>query len=871
MSNAEVSLGEVLVQGDRVVVAPVARAEEQRDAPVAHRARQRRHRRRSLAERVELLGVAPRELRPPRRIAVEPAPQRAARPDVLQPQIDRRRALRQAARPEAVHQHADAVGGRGRFVDALHLNRRTRRIHADRRIPARARSEKADPFPAFIIAIPVIESLFADVRFALRWLRKSPGFAIVAIASLAIGIGFNTALFTIVDALLFKPLPVAAPERLVDVFTSDSTGTVDYSTSSYPDYLDLQAQNDVFDGLVGYSPMMAALNLDSRSRLAMGEIVSGNYFQVFGVAAAIGRTIVPADDAPAAPRVAMVSHRYWTRELESAPDVVGRVVRIRGNAYTIVGVAPRTFSGMVPVLSPELWIPASASLEVEPVGMHDAIPSPTGTTRLDRRADRWLFIRGRLKPRATIEQARANLAVVMARIDAENPITNKGRHLSLRATSDVHFHPAKDPIVVSIAAALMTVVGLVLLIACANVASMLLARASSRQKEIGIRLAIGASRGRLVRQLLTEAIVLSAAGAAAALLLAWWVASIAASINLPLPLPLTFDLRVDGRVLAFTLAVAVIAALLAGLATRVPLQINPNRWEIWVPGRHQPGDHGDTVEVTTVSPEYFTTMGVPIVEGRGFTAADRLDSPRVAVVNETLARRLWPGRSAIGKVFHTRGGEGPAFEIVGISADHKVLTLSEAPTPFLHVARAQRPSPYSAIVARTRGDAGALLRDMRRELLAIEPNLVFVENQTMESEVDATLLPMRASAWLVTGVGLVAMLLAAIGLYGVIAYSVARRTREIGIRIAIGARPTEVVGMVMREGLLVADVGLVAGCLVAAAVTRAMGSVLYGISAADPVSWTAAAALLLAVSTLANFIPAHRASRVSPTEALRTE
>ena len=824
----------------------------------------------------------------------------------------------------------------------------------------------------------MIESLFADVRFALRWLRKSPGFAIVAIASLAIGIGFNTALFTIVDALLFKPLPVAAPERLVDVFTSDSTGTVDYSTSSYPDYLDLQAQNDVFDGLVGYSPMMAALNLDSRSRLAMGEIVSGNYFQVFGVAAAIGRTIVPADDAPAAPRVAMVSHRYWTRELESAPDVVGRVVRIRGNAYTIVGVAPRTFSGMVPVLSPELWIPVSASLEVEPVGMHDAIPSPTGTTRLDRRADRWLFIRGRLKPRATIEQARANLAVVMARIDAENPITNKGRHLSLRATSDVHFHPAKDPIVVSIAAALMTVVGLVLLIACANVASMLLARASSRQKEIGIRLAIGASRGRLVRQLLTEAIVLSAAGAAAALLLAWWVASIAASINLPLPLPLTFDLRVDGRVLAFTLAVAVIAALLAGLApgvqaskrdiaadfrgdasasrgwtlgdglvagqmavtalllivaallmrslaavertnpgfavsrlavvstdtsmlnyaserseqfydqakariaalpgvesvalaTRVPLQINPNRWEIWVPGRHQPGDHGDTVEVTTVSPEYFTTMGVPIVEGRGFTAADRLDSPRVAVVNETLARRLWPGRSAIGKVFHTRGGEGPAFEIVGISADHKVLTLSEAPTPFLHVARAQRPSPYSAIVARTRGDAGALLRDMRRELLAIEPNLVFVENQTMESEVDATLLPMRASAWLVTGVGLVAMLLAAIGLYGVIAYSVARRTREIGIRIAIGARPTEVVGMVMRQGLLVAGVGLVAGCLVAAAVTRAMGSVLYGISAADPVSWTAAAALLLAVSTLANFIPAHRASRVSPTEALRTE
>ena len=828
----------------------------------------------------------------------------------------------------------------------------------------------------------MIEALLADTRFALRWLRKSPGFALVAIASLAIGIGFNTALFTIVDALLFKPLPVAAPERLIDVFTSDSTGTVDYSTSSYPDYLDLQARNEVFDGLVGYSPMMAAVNLDSRSRLAMGEIVTGNYFQVFGVGAAIGRTILPADDAPAAPRVAMVSHRYWTRELGSAPDVVGRTVRIRGSAYTIVGVAPTTFNGMVPVLSPELWIPVAASLEVEPVGMHDTIPSPTGTTRLDRRADRWLFVRGRLKPRMTIAQARAQLDVLMSRIDVENPATNKGRRLSVRATNDVHFHPAADPIVVSIAAALMTVVGLVLLIACANVASMLLARASSRQKEIGIRLAIGASRGRLVRQLLTEAIVLSFAGAVAALLLAWWVASIVASISLPLPIPLTFDLRVDGRVLAFNLAATAIAALLAGLApgiqasrrdiaadvrgdapvsrgalggwtlrdglvagqmavtalllvvaallmrslaaaqrtnpgfavnrlaivstdttmlgytaarsqqfydqavakiaalpgvesvalaTRVPLQVNPNRWEIWVPGRHQPGDHGDTVEVTTVSPEYFATMGVAIVEGRGFTAGDRLDAPRVAVVNETLARRLWPGQSAIGKVFHTRGGEGPAFQIVGVSADHKVLTLSEPPTPFLHVARAQRPSPYSAIVARTRSDAGALLRDMRGELLALDPNTVFVENQTMESEVDATLLPMRASAWLVTGVGLVAMLLAAIGLYGVIAYSVARRTREIGIRMAIGARPAEVVAMVMRQGLLVAGVGLIVGCMLAAGVTHAMGGVLYGITAADPVSWLVAAGLLLAVSTLANNIPAHRASRVSPTDALRME
>jgi predicted permease len=813
-------------------------------------------------------------------------------------------------------------------------------------------------------------------------LRNSPGFTLVAVASLAIGIGFNTALFAVVDALLFKPLPVAAPERLVDVFTSDSTGSVTYSTSSYPDYLDLNAQNEVFDGMVGYSPMLAPLNLDNRSRLVMGEIVTGNYFQVFGVSAAIGRTILPADDSPSAPRVAMVSHPYWVRELGSAPDVVGRTLRIRGNPYTIVGVARPGFSGMVPVLAPEMWLPASASLEVEPVGMHDTVPSPTGTTRLDRRADRWLFMRARLKPGKTIDDARANLTLLMSGLASANPATNQGRTITVKATSDVHFHPIADPIMVPIAAGLMTVVGLVLLIACANVASMLLARASSRQKEIGIRLAIGATRGRLVRQLVTESILLSLLGAVGGTMIAFWLTSAVATLSLPLPIPLAFDLEIDTRALAFTLGAGLVAGLLAGLApavqasrpsvvadlrgettltraagrrwalrdtlvaaqmavtalllivaalltrslvaaqrtspgfavdrlavvstdtgmlrypeersrrfyeqaiarvsaiagvesaalaTRVPLQVNPNRWEIWVPSRHQPDVQGDTIEATIVSTGYFQTLGVPIVEGRAFTDSDRPETPWVAVVNETFARRYWPGESAIGRTFHTRGPEGPRFEIVGVSADHKVLTLSERPTPFLHISRNQRPSSYSAIIARTRGDAAALLREMRRELLAIEPNLVFVENQTMEAEVDATLFPMRASAWLVSGVGMVAMLLAAMGLYGMIAYSVARRTREIGIRVALGARPGAVIGLVVRQGLLVSLAGLVAGCLLAAIAVRAISGVLYGVSSGDPVSWLTAAAVLLAASALAHLVPAWRAVRVDPCEALRTD
>jgi putative ABC transport system permease protein len=825
----------------------------------------------------------------------------------------------------------------------------------------------------------LFESLLADIRYALRWLRKSPGFTLIAVASFAIGIGFNTALFTIVDALLFKPLPVSRPERLVDVFTS--APSFPFGTTSYPDYLDLRAQNDVFEDVVGYSPMFGALSTDVGARLVMGEIVTGNYFRVLGVPAEIGRTLLRDDDAPGAARVAMVSHRYWTRELDSAPDVIGRTIHIRGNPLTIVGVAPAGFTGMVPVLAPEVWIPVSASLDVEPVGMHDTVPSPTGTSRIDRRGDRWMFVRARLKADATLERAGANLAVLMARLVAEYPATNKARGISIRSTSDVHFHPALDPQIMPIARGLMVVVALVLVVACLNVASMLLARASGRHREIGVRLAIGAGRGRLVRQLVTESLVLSMLGAAAGMLLAWWITGIIASLSLPIPIPLAINLRIDARVLAFTLVATFAAGLLAGLApglqtsklnvsadlrgeaalgragrrwtlrdllvasqmavtvillvsaalltrslaaarrtvlgfpssrlaivsfdasqlqynreqtarffeavlarmrtipgvesaaltTRPVFSVNYNRWDVWVPGRHQPGERGETVEVTTVSPEYFKTMLVPIVAGRGFTDTDGPETPRVAVVNETMARRLWPQQDAIGKTFRSRSGDGPVFEVVGIAADHKVTTVGEPPTPFLHLARRQQPNAYSAVIARTAGDANALLRDMRREIHAMAPALAFVENQTMDAEVGATLFPVRASAWLVSGVGATAMLLAAIGLYGVIAYSVARRTREIGIRIALGARPGTVVRLVMRHGLALAVVGLAAGSILAAIAARQIAAALYGVGPADPAAWLGSAAVVLAVAALANLLPAWRAARVHPSEALRTE
>jgi predicted permease len=829
----------------------------------------------------------------------------------------------------------------------------------------------------------VFDSVLGDVRFALRWLIRSPGFALVAVTSLAIGIGFNTAIFTVADTLLFRPPPVSDPGKLIDVYTGSPDGTEleRFGTSSYLDYLDLKAQNVVLADLIGYSPMFAAVNLGDRSRLTMGQIVTGNYFRMLGVPAAVGRTLLPEDDAPGAPRVAMISYGNW-RELGGTADVVGRTLKLRGTPYTIVGVVPRGFTGLVPGLAPELWVSISAAQEIEPVGMNDVLPSPTGSTRLDRRGMRWTFLKGRLRPGVTVEQAGANLELLMARLVAANPISNKDRHVRVLPSSRVHLHPGLDGQLMTIAGGLLLAVGLVLLIACANVASMLLARASSRQKEIGIRQAIGASRGRLVRQLVTESLVLSTAGAFVGLLLAWWTARTLSSLQLPIPFPIAIDFRIDGRVLLFTTLATLAAALLAGiapailasrlsvtadlrgealrsqaaghrwslrdvmvalqmaitvlllvvaallsrslaaaqrtnlgfeparlalvsietsmlsytperseqffaraltrvrtipgvdaaaLATYVPLTLNYNRWPIWIPGHHRIDQPPDTIDVTRVSSDYFPTIGVPILEGRAITTDDRQGTPNVAVVNETMARRYWAGESAVGKTFRSRGPDGPIFQIVGVSADHKVSTVGEASTPFIQFARDQQPNPYSCLIARTRGDANALLRDMRREILALDPDIIFIDNQTMEAEVATTLFPARMSARVVSAVGIVALMLAAIGLYGAIAYSVARRTREIGIRMALGARPASVLGLVMGQGLAVAAVGVAVGCLLAAAAARFMAGLLYDIGAADPLSWTAAVVVVLGVAALANFIPARRAARVAPSEALRTE
>jgi predicted permease len=825
----------------------------------------------------------------------------------------------------------------------------------------------------------VLQALKADVRYALRVLRWNPAFTALAVVSLAIGIGFNTAMFSAVDALLLRPLPIHRPERIVDVYTRGTDGDK-YATSSYPDFLDFRDRNAVFSEMLAYSPAIAAVKAGERSVMALGEVVTGNYFQGLGVGAALGRTLLPEDDRPGAPRAVMISNRLWLREYGGDPGALGRTMHIKGQPYTIVGVAPRDFTGMVPMLQPEMWLPVAWVEEVEPAGIQDAVPSPTGNTRLERRGQRWLFIKGRLKEGETAARAEANLQVIMQQLAADHPKTNTDRPVSVAA--NVRIHPMADAAIRPVAAGLMVGIGLVLLIACANVANMLLARASGRQREIGIRLAIGASRGRLVRQLLTESVVLAGLGAMAGVALAALLLKLIDIMPLPIPIPIALTLRLDARVLIFTIAIATLAGLVAGLApalraTRVnltadlkgevtgakragrrwtlrdglvaaqtavtlvllvtaalltrslleahrvdlgfrteglvalgtelsligydeekakpvfdeiarrvralpgvaavgravrqPLAINYNRNSVFFPDRHAVGSNGVSISATWVDEEYFSTLGVPLLRGRNFSGADVPNSPRVAIVNEAFARRYWPDAAVLGKQFRIRAVDGPTVEIVGLVADYKVETVGEPPTPYIHYSLRQRPSSGEVLLARSASDPDALLAAMRREVLTLEPAAVFLDSHTMESQVDATLLPARLAAQIIGLIGTVATALAAIGLYGVVAYTVARRTREIGIRMALGATPHAVVRMIMRQGMSIAAVGLVAGAGLGWLAARAVAAGLYGVGAADPTAWAAAIAVLFGAAGLANYLPARRAARVDPSVALRID
>ena len=830
-----------------------------------------------------------------------------------------------------------------------------------------------------------LDSLRQDAAYALRLIRKHPALSAIAATSLAIGIGLNTALFALVDATLLRRLPVDRPEQLVDVYVDNENGFA-WSGSSYPDYLDLRRGTRVLADLVGHAPAMAAVTVGDRSRLLLGEAVTGNYFPMLGVRAAQGRALLPDDDRPGAARVVVISSALWSDAFGSDPRVVGRSLRIGGRPHAIVGVAPAGFAGMnAPVLTPSFWMPMAWIDDVRPVVMESNAPSP-GSTRLERRGFRWMLLKGRLREGATAAAAAADLNSVMQALETEYPRSNRGYGATVVPTSDVSAHPLIEGYLRAGAVSLLVLIGLVLLIVCANVAGLLLARASARRREMGLRLAVGASRSRLLRQLLVESLTLSLLGVAAGVALAWGCLQALGAIRAPLLIPVVLDLGMNGRVLGLAVVVAVGAGVAAGLAPAwvssrssvlgelvgqgTVWSVGGRRWSLrqslvtfqiavslvllvvagllarnlLVASRSEPGfpaeaiaavtvglglvGYGDdeaarflerarervralpgvqavarasraplsvnwtrvpvapadrqgqepsalTVEAVAVGAGYFDALRVPLLEGRSFDdVIDTSASPQVGIVNEALASRLWPDGQAVGRRLRLAGdGDGSGIEIVGVVGDYRVRFIQEPPTPYLHLAATQRSWNVSApvLLARTDGDPGALAAAIQRELRGLDADVVFWEGLTLEDHVATQLLPAQLLAAMLGTAGLAAVGLAAIGLYGVIAFAVVQRTREIGIRVALGATRGDVLRLVVRQSALLFALGGAIGATLAFVAARGTAGVLFGIDATDKLAWGGAIVLLVAVVALAHAVPARRAVRVVPSVALRAE
>ena len=821
----------------------------------------------------------------------------------------------------------------------------------------------------------MFENLLKDVRYGARMLLKSPAFTVVAVLSLALGMGVNTTIFSIVNAVLLRPLPVLQPDQLVEVYTSDSGG-YPYGTSSYPDFRDFRRQSTVFSGMAAQE--FTILNLDrpeGPSELIFGEAVSGNFFDLLGVEAAVGRMFAPEEDStPGTHPVVVLGHGFWQRHFNGDPAAVGQTIKVNGTTVTVIGVAPEEFTGTWPLVALDIWTPMAMQVLLNPGG-----PDPE---YLEARGNRSHFIKARLRPGVTIEEAEAQLKTVMDRLREEFPDRIRDRTVNLLPVSDVRLHPLVDGAIVPVAGLLLGVVGLVLLIACANVANMLLSRASIRRQEIAVRLALGASRWRLVRQLLSESLLLSLAGGALGLLMAYWTTGLILAFQPPIPISVALDLGIDVRVLGFALFAALVTGVVfglapalqssrpdlvaalkedvarggrrgrrfglrnilvvtqvavslvlliaaglflrslsraqrldpgfesegiaivttplelvgysvdesrvfadelmrhvnampdvvaAGLTDRVPVGIGISTTSVRIEGNVVPEtEQLPGIDIAKVGPGYFDVFRIPLVAGRAFTGNDDQDAPLVTIVNETFARRYWPGENPIGKRI-ARGRRGEWMEVVGVTRDHKVRTLGEDPRPYFHVPFAQSFEPFITAVVRTDGDAAAMVEQTRQLMLMLDSDLVFLEAKTMRENLEIMTFPVRMGAQLLSLFGFLALGLAAVGLYGVIAYVVSQRTHEIGLRMALGAESGDVLKLIVQQGMEIVAVGVLVGLLVAMGMTWLLSSFLYGVSAIDPITFGATSLVLIAVALVANLIPARRAAGVDPLIALRYE
>jgi putative ABC transport system permease protein len=814
-----------------------------------------------------------------------------------------------------------------------------------------------------------MENLWQDIRYGLRMLSRAPSISIVATVALALGIGANTAIFSVVNAVLLRPLPFANSEALMTVWETDSVRGQNRGTASYPNFSDWRSQNQSFEGLASFHSNDFIMTGGGESARLQGSVVNANLFSLLGVQPILGRGFLPAEDEPGETgRVVVLSQELFQKRFNADAGVINQSMTLDGKSYTIVGVMPKAFQFPIQNDPVDLWTTVAGDREgKEPI--------------TDQRGAHFIKVIGRLKTGVTREQAQAELTTIAARLEAQYP--DKNLHRGVRIES------ALESLVGDIRPALLILLGAVacvLLIACANVANLLLARAMTRHKEMAIRSALGARRLRVIRQLLTESVLLSLAGGGLGLLLAVWWSDLLVSLGRD-NIPRALQVGLDWRVLMFTLLVSLLTGLSFGLVpalqtsrtdlteslkeggrgsgegarrnrtrgvlvvselaiavvllvgaglliqslwrlrhvnpgfapqnvltfsvalpeiryqpeqqaqffqdlsahlqslpgvqsagTVIPLPLGGDRFSLSFETEGRPVAKGDqpSADFFCIGPGYFKTIGIPLIKGRVFDDRDQHKSPQVIVVTESFARQFFPGEAAIGKrikpgISTFENEKSSLREIVGVVGDIKSQNLSAEPKPAFYVPQTQVPFNQMSVVVKTKGDPQALVAAVNREVGSKDKELPVFQVKTMDEYLSASVASPRFNTTLLAIFAAVALVLTIVGLYGVMSYSVAQRTNEIGIRMALGAQTGDVLNLVVKQGLKLVLAGLGLGLLGAFALMRVISSLLFGVTTKDPLTFAAVAGLLAIVALLACYLPARRASRVAPMEALRYE
>ncbi|MDP2959193.1 MAG: ABC transporter permease [Longimicrobiales bacterium] len=814
----------------------------------------------------------------------------------------------------------------------------------------------------------MMNHVLQDLRYSFRMLLKNPVFTAAAVLTLALGIGLNAATFSAVNGILLRPLPgTREPERLVQLYRA--WPGLDYGSTSIPHYQDLRDRTgDVFSDVGAWYFASISLAADGRSERIMGLLVSANFFQSYGVTPVLGRAFIPGEEDrnPGAHPVAVLGHGFWQARFGGDPSVVGRTLVINGHPFQIVGVAPEGFEGPVTFASIPLYVPLMMQMEIDP-----------GRNLIEARGNNMMNVIARLRADVTPERAQQRLDALLLQLREELPDhyeTQVGTQMVPQMEAGIH--PMFRNAQIGMSAVMMAVVSLLLLIACVNVANLFLARARERRREMGIRLSLGAGRGRIMQQLLTESLVFSVLAGGAGLALAGVAVRFLSNFRPPMDGPWAFSVDMDNRVLLFTLAVSLAAGVLfglapalqatradtisavkgdtggrsrsrvsntlvvlqmalsllllissglflralqgatridpgfedpahialaavdpglqgydearsrafldrllqdvsalpevrvAGLSNWVPLGLSSSDRGVEIPGYEFAEGERQSLHYALVTEGFLEAMGVELLEGRTFTRQDDAAGPPVIIVNQRFADRFWPGESALGKIVRTAG---PDRQVVGVVETGKVLSLGEAPREMMYLPQRERFTSGMGVVARTSGDPQVVLRRIRELVQAADPDMPVFDVRTMEGHMGVALLPARLGGSVLGLFGVLGLVLAAVGIYGVMAYSVAQRTRELGIRIALGSNRGDVVKLVLREGLRLALLGVAIGLAAAAGAAQLVKGFLYGIQPLDPVAFTLVPLTLVAVAALAVYLPARRAAAVDPMRALKAE